>query len=217
MEENRENDNTPTEALNTILYPINKTIIERYIFAANFVKGKTVYDFPCGYGHGTKMFWALGATKAAGLDRSEEALAYANQNLTGSNVSFEQRDMCLPANLPPADVVVSLEGVEHVARQDFQKVLENFKSLCVPGGTIIISTPRRKTDVWEYGGGQHQYEYDFNELNDELRKVFTGNIKYYFALEFHIERLGPEECTIFTENPEHIDKAAVFIAVITNE
>lgn len=220
MEEDYENENTPTEMLDTIKYPVNKTIIDRYVFAANFVKGKRVIDIPCGYGAGTKIFKALGAKACIGLDRSEEALKHAYQNHSDKTVNFALQDMTEPIediseNLK-AEVVISLEGIEHVNTEDLPIVLNNFKKLCVLNGTIIISTPRRKEDPWRYNGGQHKYEYSFNELNNELLKVFK-TIKYYFAVEFTSPKLGPEECTIFSTYPEHINNCSVFIAVVIND
>ncbi len=222
MEGRKDDQNTNTDTINTITEPNTKTMIDRYVFASNFCKRKSVLDCPTGHGYGAMIIKALGATYVHGVDIDKDAIAhnieeYENHTQGFTTLSFSEQDMTKEwkdINYK-YDCIVSIEGFEHIPREDVPQMLKNFKATCKPGGTIIITTPRRKMPVWDFKGGTHLYEYSVNEYLEELGKVFS-NVELYFAVEFR-HPWSPELNTIFTQNPDAAEVCAVMVAVITNE
>lgn len=229
--------NTNLETINTLIEPNTKTMVDRYVFASNFCKGKRVLDIACGYGYGMYILEGLGAKQVVGMDLDEEAVAFNigrkrfeawKEDVTydwAKNVHTfdygipDDKKQCQTSyflgNRNKFDVVVSVETFEHVPRETVPTMLKNFQYACKPGGKIIITTPRRKMPVWDYQGGTHCYEYSINEFVEEIQKIFGDRVELYFAHEFR-HQLSPELNTIFTKDSEHANQCAVMVAVITN-
>lgn len=210
----KEEQNANLNEINTLTNPKTKTIIDRYVFASNFCKGQSVLDVPSGHGYGGMIMRGLGATSVHCLDIDEAALTTMKQY---NDITCEHRDMTKRWNVTKQyDAVVSIEGFEHIEREDVPMMLENIKKSCKPGGTIFITTPRRKMDVWDYNGGTHCYEYDYDEFKKELTNVFNY-VTIGFALEFRITDVSQELNTIFSLDKKHKDTCHVFVATIQND
>lgn len=215
--------NTPVNDINTLTNPNTKTLIDRYVFASNWCKGKTVLDCACGWGYGSKILEALGATWCEGYDIDKHSVSWANEQYNPINSdmnSFRVMDVTIPwmnvDNKNKKDVIVSIETFEHVPRETVTQMLSNFKNSCIKNGTIIITTPQRRTPEFNYiEGSTHLYEYTVNEFYDELSKVFS-NIELWYAVEFR-HPASQELNTVFTKDPQWANQAAVMIAVITND
>jgi cyclopropane fatty-acyl-phospholipid synthase-like methyltransferase len=55
----------------------------------------------------------------------------------------------------PFDVIACFEVIEHMSKEDGQKMLKVFKQLLAPTGTILLSTPvyngnQARNHIWEY-------------------------------------------------------------------
>lgn len=211
----KDSDNIDINTLNTITEPNTKTLVDRYVFASNFCKGKTVLDCACGHGYGGVILRALGAKEVVGFDIDKNALDGAEERYDGF-VTFDYGDVTEEWDEEVKfDCIVSIETFEHIKREDVPKMLQNFKNACEPGGTIIITTPQRHTPEWVYPGGTHFYEYNVNEFLDEL-SAFFNNIELYYALEFR-HPASPELNTVFTKNQDYAKQAAVMVVVIKND
>jgi 2-polyprenyl-3-methyl-5-hydroxy-6-metoxy-1,4-benzoquinol methylase len=214
--------NTPVDDINTITNPNTKTLVDRYVFASNFCKGKKVLDCASGYGYGSLILNALGAEKVNGLDIDWNAVEYARKKIDGNglnkNIDFDTIDITQPTNLPhnDYDVVISIETFEHVPRETVKQMLTNFKNLCKPGGTILITTPIRHTPKFNYiDGSTHLYEYSVNEFVQEISSVFN-TFELWYAIEFR-HSVSEELNTVFTKDHQYASNSAVQIAVITND
>ena len=115
--------------------------LERYKFAAGWVKGKTVLDIACGVGYGSKLLADAGAVSVDGVDISAEVLEYAKQHYAADNVRFLQGDVQDFKGDKTYKVIVCFETIEHI--QNYQSALRNLYSLLDSGGTLVISSPNR--------------------------------------------------------------------------
>lgn len=136
---------------------------QRYEWASTFTRSKRVYDIACGTGYGCLI---LEASDYTGYDNSAEAIEYASQfYATKSSVKFAVADACaMPANLEPADVIVSFETIEHI------KDPEAFLRWCAEHTqTLLISSPIRGS----FGRSRfHLFEWRIHEFSNTLNKYF---------------------------------------------
>lgn len=218
----KDDDNTSIDEINTITNPNTKTLIDRYVFASNFCKDKKVLDCACGHGYGTKILEALGAKEVYGVDIDNNAIDKANKRYHTKQFEFSDvtTDWTSPSNFDYVgkfDVVVSIETFEHIPRDKVTTMLTNFKNVCSKGGKIIITTPHRFSEKFEYNGGTHLYEYNITEFLEELQNVFKSrSIELWYAVEF-THPFSQELNTVFTTETSHSDYAPVMVAVITND
>lgn len=115
--------------------------VERYRFACRHVNDKAVLDIACGVGYGVKLLADAGAKKATGVDISAANVAYANEKYADKRTSFLQGDITAFDSGGPYDVITCFETIEHV--DDYKGALRNLKSLLIPGGKLLISSPNR--------------------------------------------------------------------------
>jgi 2-polyprenyl-3-methyl-5-hydroxy-6-metoxy-1,4-benzoquinol methylase len=114
--------------------------IERYDFAASYVRGGTVLDCACGVGYGTQRLADAGAgtSRVTGVDIDGAAIAYGRANYGEGGAEF----LCADATTfdsDPFDLIVSFETIEHVP--DPEALIDNFRKLLKPGGILVASVP----------------------------------------------------------------------------
>lgn len=115
--------------------------LKRYDFALPWCRGRTVLDAACGVGYGSAHLAEGGAEHVLGVDRSEDAIAYARERYAGPDVEFAVADL-LELDLPDAsfDTVCSFETVEHLPEPE--RFLAHAARVLRPDGTLVVSTPR---------------------------------------------------------------------------
>jgi len=92
---------------------------ERYEFAANFCKsGDYVVDVACGCGYGTNILSQKSDNKTIGLDVDSDALQWVNKYGEGNSNFLKITNGSFPLKEKIADVIVSLETIEHVAKPE---------------------------------------------------------------------------------------------------
>lgn len=148
-------------------------------------KGLTILDLGCGGGLVTEPMARLGA-KVTGIDAAPEAIAAARAHARGATAGIDYR-CALPEDLvkdgePPADVVLALEIVEHVA--DLNAFLVSAASLVKPGGLLILSTINRTPEAFAFAivGAERilrwlppgAHDYDKLVKPEELREALQG-------------------------------------------
>lgn len=213
----KDDQNTPINDINTITNPVTKTMIDRYVWASNFCKDKVVLDCATGHCYGGVILKAMGAFKVHMGDIDNTALDNAKERYGTDGLAYiHDCDVTQEwGEMPSYDVVVSIETFEHVPKETVQTMLKNFKQVCKSGGTIIITTPQRRTPEFIYQeGSTHLYEYSINEFVNEISKVFD-EFDIYGGLEFR-HPASNELNTVFTTNPQYINQSNVMIAVIKN-
>jgi 2-polyprenyl-3-methyl-5-hydroxy-6-metoxy-1,4-benzoquinol methylase len=107
-----------------------------YEWIAARTLGLRVADMACGEGYGSDVL-ARGAASVVGLDANPEAHEHARLRYRRANLRFERGMVETWAEA--CDAVVFLQTIEHVF--DPGAVLEHFKDMLAPGGTVYVSTP----------------------------------------------------------------------------
>ena len=148
--------------------------LHRYVFAAHFVKGKTVLDLACGEGYGTYIL-AREAEYVAGVDIDKLTVQHARSRYVKDNLEFiEGSILAVPIEGGKKfDVAVCFEAIEHIAEHD--KLLSEVKRLLKDDGLFIVSTPNKTvyTDEPDYHNPFHVKELYFDEFKILLRQYFA--------------------------------------------
>lgn len=162
------------------LKPMLQEHLVRYEFALPYIKDKAVVDLGCGCGYGSHLLATNGAKSVVGVDVAEDALAYAEQHYSASNLSFKNMDVTA-LSLPDKsfDAAVCLEVFEHV--DDYVALLRETVRVLVPGGTLVLSTPNKL--VWSPGQEKpinpwHIWEFTRQDFG-EIMAAHLAEIEYW--------------------------------------
>jgi SAM-dependent methyltransferase len=130
-----------------------------------------VLDAGCGVGYGA-AFLAGHARRVVGVDRDEEAIAYARRRYARPNVEFRVGDL-LDLDLPDDsfDVVCSFETIEHLP--DPERYLAEMARVLRPGGTYLVSTPRVDETTPAPDNPFHEVELSRGDFEALLRRFFS--------------------------------------------
>ncbi|MBU1118970.1 class I SAM-dependent methyltransferase [Patescibacteria group bacterium] len=163
--------------------------IERYAFAAQYVKKKNVLDIACGAGYGTSMLAKSGAEYVTGVDNSIEAIEYAQRKYSHDALTFIEDDaekLSFPNN--SFDVVVSFETIEHVSQ--YKSFISEVHRVLKKKGILILSSPNRTiTSPNIVLGGKPLNPFHFCEFTkEELLSVLSGKFK---GIVFFGQRFTP--------------------------
>jgi SAM-dependent methyltransferase len=144
--------------------------LKRYEFALPFCAGKDVLDVACGAGYGSS-YLAAEAASVDGVDRSEEAIAYARSRYAAPNLRFRVGDaLALEAADASYDVVVSFETVEHVP--DPERFLGEVARVLRPEGAFVVSTPHVRETTHSPANPFHEVELSRVDFERLLRERF---------------------------------------------
>jgi ubiquinone/menaquinone biosynthesis C-methylase UbiE len=152
--------------------------LHRYAKALDFVKGKDVVDIASGEGYGSNLLSKV-ANRVTGVDISEEAVEFANNKYSASNLSFivgSADNIPLPNN--SIDVVVSFETLEHHDKHD--EMMAEIKRILRPGGLMIMSTP--DTDNYKDKGEVNHFhvkELNLLEFKQLVSRYFAYNKMFF--------------------------------------
>jgi len=152
---------------------LNRRHIERYAMIRQWLWGNVI-DVSCGCGYGTYLVSNNpDITGIIGIDISEEAIEWANNNFITDNCLFlkqkiEDFDV-------KADVLLSIETIEHLEDPHILNELAERTQV----SEVFISYPSKKTTHYN----KHHYR-DF--IDDEIIRIFT-NFKLVDAIDLHRE------------------------------
>ncbi len=148
--------------------------LNRYYFAANFVKGKKALDLASGEGYGAYIL-ASCAEEVIGIDVDEQAIKHATNKYFCNNLRFDSGSI---SEIPIVgekvfDVITCFEALEHIEEQD--KLFKEVARLLKDDGLLIISSPNKKLYTDEL---KNENQYHLKELYyDEFAKLVTTNFK----------------------------------------
>ena len=152
--------------------PWKKGLIARYKFCQCYAAGKRVLDIPCGVGWGTSLL--QGTHQLVGVDLSQEAIEYARSHYS-DKANFMVGDMRqLPFADESFDLVICLEGIEHVPVDVGKQFIREAKRVLLPSGQIIVTNPL--PDPKRLPNPYHVYEYKFEELRALLEPWFRTKL-----------------------------------------
>lgn len=174
----------PDEPLEMIAFTI-----ARYKFACKWMRETDrVMEVGCGEGFGCHFF-AQHVAHSTGLDIDAGTIERCNSRYQGSNLDYVVGDIIDPPTRPRPeyDTVVSFEMIEHVSREDGQRMVANCAAYVKPGGMFILSTPRAREDRSVSRQHHHVFEYDHDTfvatLSGHFQRVmvFCQNDEYIYA------------------------------------
>src|SRR4030043_152682 len=85
-----------------------------YNYALQFVKHKTVLDFGCGSGYGSKIL-SESAAKVDAVDISDVAVLSAKKKYPSANLNFSSlSDIDIESKKQYYDVITSFQVIEHI-------------------------------------------------------------------------------------------------------
>ena len=161
--------------------------MQRFAFAADYVRGHRVVDCACGAGIGSRQFIDSGATSVLAVDLSHQAAATTANASAGLPVFSICADaVALPLPAGSADVFVSFETFEHLPEPE--RLLDEACRVLRPGGLLICSTPNRIV----YSPGHEQTSIPWNKFHmreythEEFARALTGRFS---------------KCEFFGQNP----------------
>jgi 2-polyprenyl-3-methyl-5-hydroxy-6-metoxy-1,4-benzoquinol methylase len=153
-----------------------------------------VLDYGCGNGTGT-MTLVGGSRVVHGVDSDAAAVGLA-KDLFGHLASFETGDWMvddLPRAMFPVvgdtlvgfDLIVCVEVVEHLLG-DPNVLLERFRDVLAPGGSIVLSTLNHNGDFRK--NDAHVGRYDARSFHALLKGWFRGVELFDWTLENRIDQ-----------------------------
>jgi len=146
-------------------------LYERYLFCNKYIKRKKVLDIPCGVGWGTSLLKR--AISIIGIDISKEAINYAKKHYEKKNRKFYVGDMqYVPLEDDSIDVIICLEGFEHIPKDIGARFIEESKRVLRQEGLLIMTCPVLNEYGKPTGNPYHLNEYPEYELIEILNKNF---------------------------------------------
>ena len=154
--------------------PYRANLFKRYAFANKFTKGKTVLDVPCGVGWGTSL---LKGEYIIGIDIDAGAVAYGKKHYP--SIDFLVGNM---ANIPlkdnSVDVVVCLEGFEHVSKDTGTQFLAEAVRVIKENGLLVMTVPVILPGGNHSGNPYHLHEPALSDLkNIVAHKFYTQSME----------------------------------------
>lgn len=149
----------------------------RYKFAMKMIANREelkVLELGCNDGLGTMMFEQSGKCKQViGVDFDHNSIDWAQQNLNSDITHFIEEDF-LGKEYLKADLVVSLDVIEHISKQYEIDFLETISKNLHHNGIAIIGTPN--INMYQYTSNinkkSHINNYSQERLYSSLNKKF---------------------------------------------
>ena len=163
---------------------IRKHLI-RYNFANLFVKENSeVLDAACGVGYGTHLL-SKKSKNIIGIDYSRPAIKFAKENYKNKKIKFFESNILKYKYKKKFDVIVSLETLEHINKQDGIRWIKKCYSLLKKNGIFVCSSPllRVRNGKPFITNPHHLHEMQKIELERILKKIFKTNKLNLFIQE----------------------------------
>jgi len=159
----------------------------RYLYAAQFVKGRSVLDAGTGPGYGAAILREAGALYVQAVDVDEPTIVEAAARYPIPRIEFMVDD-CekLEKVRGPIDVICSFENIEHLrCPENFLRAATRILS---PSGTLLVSSPDRGGACPQWIDGKPANPYHFIEwYRDEFRSLLS---KYFQKVELRTQAVS---------------------------
>jgi ubiquinone/menaquinone biosynthesis C-methylase UbiE len=167
-------------------------IYTRYLFAAEYCKGKDILEVACGSGQGLGLLTSVATTVTAG-DVTEKLVRLARCHYQNRVIIDQINAHKLPYSDHRFDVVILFEAIYFLKTPE--QFIQEAKRVLRPKGTLLICSANRSWRGFSPCVHTHQY-YDAPELYTLLKKQ-----------NFDVTLFG--DCPVTAETPK--DKVISFI------
>ena len=184
---------------------------ERYARCQPFILNKDVLDVPCGTGWGTSLL--SGYRSLTGVDNNAEAISYAQSHYP--QIRFVIGPMeALPLDDHCYDVIVCLEGLEHIYRSHAEQFLHEAYRVLRADGLCVLTVPLR-TNGRHSNNPYHLYEYEQQELEALLERFFIleqssvtagGDSNELFVVGRRRAQIAPASIAIPSQHFQHVNR-----------
>ncbi|MFX0039686.1 MAG: class I SAM-dependent methyltransferase [Promethearchaeota archaeon] len=151
-----------------------KNLKARYNFCNNYIDSKIVLDIPCGVGWGTSLLKGYG--KLYGIDIDKQAIEKAKKKYP--QIIFKKGSMQnIPFENEFFDVIICLEGIEHITFIEGQDFLIEVNRTLKKDGIFIITTPLLLEGKYHSGNKFHLCEYKEEEFLRIIKEKYFSILK----------------------------------------
>lgn len=173
--------------------PYGKELFWRYKWVNHFCRNRDVLDIPCGMGWGTSLL--KNCRRVVGVDIDREAIREARERY-GKAAEFQVGNMAeLDFAANSFDVVLCLEGIEHVTPGVAEAFIPQVRRVLRKEGMFFISSPCTKTGKHS-GNPYHIKEYK----PIELRTLLGSHFDIIDEVSREVDNLA---ITYFQARPRH--------------
>lgn len=151
----------------------------RYLFAAEYCKGKVVLDIASGEGYGSFLLSQV-ADYVCGVDIDSQSVQFAKEKYSQGRLTF-QAGSCeqIPFSDHYFDVIVSFETIEHIGKQQQVQFLKEIRRVLKPEGLLIMSSPEKEVyDFFSPNNPFHVHEI----THDEFRGLILDHFRHCHLL-----------------------------------
>jgi len=150
-----------------------------YMSLRGKMKGKRVLEVGFGTGAGVLQYCG-DARLVDAIEPDPGAVDFASKSFPLSRVNWMLEDIITYNPNMKYDAVVMIETLEHIP--EWERALENIRSLLVNGGMLVISSRNKNADLRRWKD-LHEREWTAREFKDALSYFFPIVTLYDFSLK----------------------------------
>ena len=162
-----------------------KAFFDRYRWVNQYSRDASVLDVPCGMGWGTSLI--ENTSRLVGVDIDADSISEAQQRY-GDVAEFCVGSMA-DLDFPDAsfDLVVCLEGIEHVSMELGAAFIKEAERILKSEGALLVTSPHTSSGVHS-GNPFHLHEYQTDELKELLENHFVvGSIDSHAVAKLTVD------------------------------
>jgi len=143
---------------------------------------QTIIEVGCGDGRISDYFAAkFPNSRVVGIDISKKAIEFAQ--LLGQYAQYRHVNVFSVEEV--FDIVLLIEVLEHIPKDDIYRFLEKIRDLLKCNGSLVLSVPTPRAPMWHPGHVQHFTAGDLGEVLAEARLQLTEIV---YHLDFRLSR-----------------------------
>ena len=140
----------------------------RYYLPAFFCRpGMRVLDIPCGSGYGFEILRSTGV-QYHGMDNDPVTIEYCKRIYNENGAKFMVGDLTDSVFGTDYDIIMCIEGIEHIEAKYQAPLVRGFFNALKPGGMLVISSPYSIDNQNPY----HRHEMNSVEFTRLLYDIF---------------------------------------------